>query len=169
MEFSPWYSKSRPKVSDYNPLTHSTFYTKQGRATPDSFRTSYALNFHAPGKSYSKPFANIAARGLRSSSVQAGPSDRYYKTRPRNVFSDPITGVQRQVSVPRNRIESLDTRVSRDRFPVSLSVDYSLPSFTSSSKDRISGALRKDVPSVGYVNPFALKASSRQNARVPYF
>ena len=54
---------------------------------------------------------------MRQAGKDVVATERLYKTRPKNVFSDPITGVVRQVNVSRNNIESLDVVINKPRFP----------------------------------------------------
>ena len=88
--------------------------------------------------------------------------ERLYKTRPRGVFSDPITGTIRKFETQPKAIEGLDTRINKDRFPHHLSSEiHELQQNNGySQKDRISGALRKEVRTLTYVNPYQLKSTN---------
>ena len=83
-------------------------------------------------------------------------TDRLYKNRPRNIFSDPITGVTRKLNFPRVEHESFDVNINRPRFPKNRYAEQIgvRLSGEQGNTDRISGALRKEVPSLTYVNPY---------------
>ena len=157
----PWFSKAAPKLLDYNPILHSPFYSHQAGssfATNAPHLKQSRLQNNASNRSYE-------TRGPFSLGKQpANPldtGDRLFKTRPKNTFSDPITGAIRRFDRRSQPLETLDIRINRDKCPRYLSPDIrALQNKPNQSVDRISGALRREVPSLTYVNPYQLKSFS---------
>ena len=70
---------------------------------------------------------------------------RLYKTKPRNVFSDPITGVTKRFNTNRGEIASFDTIINKYRLPNNYQPTAVMDANFGEPKERISGALRKEV------------------------
>lgn len=158
---NPWYSKSRPRISDYNPVLHSQFYSSLiSKTTPEpTFPSTHKRN-------YSGLNSNIISRSnlARNAGLQFSNSkaifnhQRFYKTRPRNIFSDPISGVVKVLQTSSSHIDGLGTDINKTRQLHSVK-QYEYSNIRASpTNDRIAGALRKHVASVPYVNPYVLKS-----------
>ena len=155
----PWFSKATPKLLDYNPILHSPFYSHKASgsfATNASDLKQSRLQNNASNRSYE-------SRGPFSLAKQPDnlldTGDRLFKTRPKNTFADPITGAIHRFDRKAQPVESLGLRSNRDKCPRYLSPEIrALQSKPGQSVDRISGALRREVPSLTYVNPYQLKS-----------
>lgn len=169
------YTKASPKVQDYNPLTHTSFYNQppifssppsQSRLSPPP---SSFLNKSSDISSLPKvPSKNIFAQSgyniSRSVSIESFNRDPVFsKTRPRNRITDPISGEVKVYNIERPKVESLDMGGVRDKLisdteyrPVP---DITLKKNFIKAQDTVSGSLRKEVPGVAYVDPFMLKGS----------
>jgi len=172
-----YYSKSKPKVVSYNPLTHTSFNNQSSSPAPNSRGSFDRLSppfsqINSPSsypKSISLAAKNIFAsptynrKSPSSPDISSDNSQRYYKTRARNQIRDPISGEVKIFSVQRPRLESFDTSSNRDK--LTNDFDYeSILKFRDNkqklkSNDNIAGSLKKDVPFVAYVNPYILKNS----------
>lgn len=172
-----YYSKSKPKVVSYNPLTHMSFYNQSSSPAPNSRgsfdRQSPPFSQLNSPSSYPKPISLVAKnifatpsynrKSPSSPDISTDDSQRYYKTRARNKVTDPISGEVKIFSIQRPRIESFDTSYNRDK--LTNDFDYeSILKFSDNkqklkSNDNIAGSLKKEVPFVPYVNPYLLKNS----------
>jgi hypothetical protein len=174
------YTKHSPKVQDYNPILHTSFYT------PPTFYTyspplkygppfSNIINY-SPEKNYEKlqvPRKNIFSQSgsfiSRSASNQGIERDSplFYKTKPRNKIIDPISGDVKVFDIARPKIESLDFGEKRDRLIKDSDFqsvsDFSVKKNLFKQLGTVSGSLKKEVPNVPYVNPFVLKTSFKSN------
>ena len=104
---TPWYSKASPRVLDHNPILHSSFYDQSVRREPRMVTYGPILSPHSPlgskfptprSLSPGKPAALRSSLG-RSAAIQLDQAafnllngERLYKTRPRSLFRDTITG-----------------------------------------------------------------------------
>lgn len=178
-----YYPKATPKVHDYNPITHSGFYS-----TPD---TSLNKSYNPPKSS--KPFSNIFSAetstsnykdpitgrfyrykddrktlsqtgSIRLNNSQPIDIDKYasiinpsrlYKSKPKEFSPNPINGILRNFESPKPSYMPLQSKP-----------ESSPPAFdflqknSSDLRDTIAASLKKPVPNVAYVNPYMLKASS---------
>lgn len=175
-----FYSKAKPKVVDYNPITHMSFYNQPASPPPYSpgspSRGPFSNYLDSPSKyprSTSLAGKNIFSqsnsyKSPRSSTFEtlngnkSNPdSPRYYKTRPKNRIVDPISGEVKVFAIDRPRIENLDTGSGKDKltneFNYNTVKKFQQQKGTLKSLDNIAGSLKKEVPYVPYVDPFMLK------------
>ena len=171
-----YFTKAKPKVIDYNPITHTPFYNQpaspQPRSPPSSKLSLISQNNSSPlGKRFTSIVAqnifssrNTPTRSPSSFDIGKEESMRLYKTRVRSKITDPISGEVRVYKIERPRLEALDAYSMKDK--LSNDFDYeSVKRFSelkskNKSTDNIAGSLRKDVPFVSYVNPYVLKSTS---------
>ena len=170
------YTKANPKIQDYNPITHTSFYnqsptiysTPMPRIAPGS-----SYNYSTPDKNYQK-FENVSKKNIfaqsgsyisRSASINGlgRESPLYSKTRPKDKIVDPISGEVKIFKINRPKIESLDTKANLDRLSNDVNVQ-SIQEFYARKNQlkplsTVSGSLRKEVNNVPYVNPFLLRTS----------
>lgn len=85
-------------------------------------------------------------------------TQRYHKTRLRTELYDPITGAKTDLHVPREPVESLDTR-SRQVRPLTLASSLQPPpgaSGIAGLSESIAASRRRKADSLAYVNPYNL-------------
>ena len=102
---SPRYTKLTPRVTDHNPILHAPLYKQWPMLS--NFQTMYSSAYASsdpfskkpPTQHYSppprRPFEQVRGPLGRSAAAQLNAvpgmlNERLYKTRPRNVFVDPI-------------------------------------------------------------------------------
>lgn len=174
-----FYSKAKPKVVDYNPLTHMGFYNQPYSQSPSPYsrnstdRLSPQISSKNSPLTFPKPIS-LAAKNIFATpayqrkspsipEVSSEDSQRFYKTRARNKVVDPISGEVKIFNIQRPKIESFDVSNNRDR--LTNDFDYeSILRFRDNklkmkSNDNIAGSLKKEVPFVAYVDPYLLKNS----------
>ncbi|CAG9329230.1 unnamed protein product [Blepharisma stoltei] len=167
-----YFTKGSPKVHDYNPITHSPFYS-----TPEPSLT------YSRGPTYSKPFTNgnifdikshkdpITGRMYRyddgrktlskTGSLRVNRSfdvekaavlinpPRLYKSKPKALSPSPISGITR----------GFERSLSPVREELPTSPEPRFDFFRKTNEyGSIAGSLRKPVQ-VAYVNPYLLKAT----------
>lgn len=171
-----YYTKAKPKVIDYNPITHGGFYNQSPppmspfRQTPEKKLPWSTLN-ESPQKyprSTSLAGKNIFAGSITSRSQSgldkslATDTPRFFKTKPKNRVVDPIVGEVKVYNIERPKIENLDVSYNRDKispeFDLSRVQRFREIKAGMKSIDNIAGSLKKEVPYVPYVDPFILKA-----------
>lgn len=171
-----YYTKAKPKVIDYNPITHGGFYNQSAspvtpfRQTPDKKLPWSTLN-ESPMKyprSTSLAGKNIFSGNITSRSGSGLKlnndidSPRFFKTKPKNRVVDPINGEVKIYNIERPKIENLDISYNRDKimpdFDFKRVQQFRDMKAGLKSIDNIAGSLKKEVPFVSYVDPFILKA-----------
>ena len=178
-----FFPKAKPKVVDYNPITHMSFYNQPAspapyspgpqkreilsnyQSSPDKYIRSTSLagknifsqSSNQYGDKFSPPFSKVSVKA--SSSTPDSP--RLYKTKPKNKTVDPISGEVKTYDISRPRIENLDTSYRKDK--LTNEFNYNTVKMFQQQKnlfrpsDNIAGSLKKEVPYVAYVDPFMLK------------
>lgn len=173
-----YYTKSKPKVVDYNPLTHMGFYNQPSSPAPysrESPSQKIALSSYLDSPQKYPRSTSLAGKNIFSSSgnnTNRSPSlealrnsdetPRFYKTRPKNKLVDPISGEIKIYNISRPKIENLDVSYNRDKITPDFDFN-SIKMFNEKktnlkSNDNIAGSLKKEVPFVPYVDPFILKS-----------
>ena len=180
MEIS--YTKSKPKVADYNPLTHNSFYSeisatsafspqfkKNNPYKPYSFSPEYTRSTSLANRNI---FSHLSHYENKSNSIEETSnskqdSPRYYKTRPKNQILDPISGEVKKFNINRPKLENLDVFNQKDKLSNDLNLssiqDFQAKKSLLKSVDNIAGSLKKEVPFLPYVNPFILRTSLSNN------
>ncbi|OMJ77411.1 hypothetical protein SteCoe_23013 [Stentor coeruleus] len=170
------YTKGSPKVQDYNPLTHTSFYNPPSVFSTPGYQSRLSPPFSSLlNKSSDKSvmsISKVASKNIfaqsgynisRSSSMDSFNRDPIYsKTRPKNRVTDPISGEVKVYNIERPKIESLDVNVFRDKLTSDNDykpIDIQFKKNNIKAHDTMSGSLRKEVPGVAYVDPFQLKSS----------
>jgi hypothetical protein len=170
-----YYTKAKPKVNDYNPITHGGFYNQPpspfipSRESPEKKLPwgTLAENPLKYPRSTSLAGKNIFSGSSTSRSpsgldVSPGDSPRMYKTRPKNKVVDPISGEVKTYNIERPKIENLDLSYNRDKITNDFDADrikrFAQIKAQLKSNDNIAGSLKKEVPFLPYVDPFILKA-----------
>ena len=175
-----FYTKAKPKVVDYNPLTHMSFYNQmpppatyspnpQKNITLSTYLdtpSKYPRSTSLAGKNIFSQTGNYTNRSPsieKLSGNVTGDSPRYYKTRPKNKIADPISGEIKFFNIDRPRLENLDISHHKDKLTNDLDFDsvrrFHQQKGLLKSVDNIAGSLKKEVPYVPYVDPFILKRS----------
>jgi len=171
-----YYTKAKPRVIDYNPITHGGFYNQSPspitpfRQTPDKrlpwstlneSPMKYPRSTSLAGKNiFSGNFTSRAGSGLGVNKDIDSP--RFFKTKPKNKVVDPIIGEVKFYNIERPNISNLDVSYNRDK----ITTDFDLKRVQQfrdmkaglKGIDNIAGSLKKEVPFVPYVDPFILKA-----------
>jgi len=165
---SPNYTKAKPKVNDYNPITHTPFYSpspvpkqlpQSPRQAASNMRSPRETNPFARNSSQRSPLAYSAALSLSpSKNVYMSPAERRAKTKLRSNLFNPITGEKQEFKLQRPNLESLDIIQRKDRLPKKIS-EEPFPVYNLSNTKSASGSLKRLVPEVSYVNPYGLKYS----------
>ena len=126
---SPRYTKLTPRVTDYNPILHAPLYKQWPMLT--NFQTMYRSTYAQdpmnpfskkspsqsptrPGRPFEQvrgPLGRSAAAQFDRTPVQGLLNERLYKTRPRNVFVNSITGTVQHFNT--TEINSLDAVVNK--------------------------------------------------------
>ena len=169
------FTKAKPKVQDYNPLTHTSFYNQKSTYStplvyskfgttpqPLSPEKSYKPIERTPSKNIFAQSGSMISRAISMDNIKVNNA-LFSKTRPRNRITDPISGEVKIFNIDRPRIESLDISSPRDK----ISSDYNLGRIREFQSKKnllkpqgtVSGSLRKEVPGVAYVDPFILKST----------
>jgi hypothetical protein len=174
-----YYTKGKPKVSDYNPITHGGFYNQppspfMPRESPEKklpwgtlseSPQKYPRSTSLAGKNiFSGSTTSRSPSGLDKNNTVDSP--RMYKTRPKNKVVDPISGEVKIYNIERPKIENLDVSYNRDKITQDFDTErvqrFAQFKAQLKSNDNIAGSLKKEVPYLPYVDPFILKA--RMNA-----
>lgn len=170
------YTKSNPKIQDYNPLTHASFYSKPQSLSPISQpKNSNLSNYDSPktpqrsihlaGKqifSYS-PIKDLSSKSFESLSSKKIENPIYSKISYKNKVTNPISGEVKIFNLERPRLQYLDKDGFRDKFTEEINFkaleDFHKKKLRLKPQQNIAGSLRKEIPFVSYVNPFLLKSS----------
>ena len=119
------YTKSSPKIQDYNPLTHTSFYDKNPifltPSLPPSLDVSSSMLLKSPEKpkmlrAQSKNIFSTSGYSMMKSSSQLFNKPNYAKTRLRNTVMNPISGEIKVFNIDRPRISSLDFTMWKEKF-----------------------------------------------------
>ena len=181
----PKYTKSSPKITDYNPLTHMPFYRNVSESTSLSPVRDEQASFspqkdpsikriYRPTYLAGKSIIPSALNSIHSKSFEGLGSERserselpvYSKLSIKNTIIDPISGQIRIYNIRRPRLQYLDNMVRRDK--ASSDLDFaSTDKFERNpiqmrGANNISGSLKKTVPMVPYVSQFAIKNQNEQ-------
>ena len=181
MNSSP-FTKSHPKIQDYNPITHTSFYHKRSANNPSPLPTYLQSQYFKQSQGSpslvtpEKNFLPVEMISRKNIFAQSGShisrslsNDITYfsKTRPRDRVVDTISGEVKVYDIRRPKIESLDSQHYRDK--PSQDVDYNSLSSYQLKKSllkpsaSVSGSLKKEVLGVAYVDPYILKSTMKIN------
>ena len=172
-----YYTKAKPKVVDYNPLTHIPFYSQSSSPSPypvDYYKKTNWNNYSESPVKHIRA-TSLAGKNIFSQSSQStnrfqskadingnNDSPRLYKTRPKNKIVDPISGEVKVFNINRPRIENLDLFHYRDKLDNNFN-NNSMFRLNDRKNikpmNNIAGSLRKEVPYVSYVNPIMLNSN----------
>ena len=87
-----WYPKATPKIHNHNPILHSSFYDNRERFSSIYHSTMYKTTFELPSSLPRRSsLGRAAARSFQTPAYMS--PDRLYKNRPKETYSNPITGV----------------------------------------------------------------------------
>jgi hypothetical protein len=172
-----YYTKSKPKVVDYNPLTHMAFYNQSSSPQPysrESPEKKLPLSSYLDAPQRYPRSTSLAGKNIFSNSgpstsrtpikdvLNSSDSPRYYKTRPKNKVVDPISGEVRVFNIDRPKIDNLDVWHNRDKVTNELNYEsvrkFNEKKMVLKSNDNIAGSLKKEVPFVAYVDPIMLRS-----------
>ena len=131
-----YYTKSNPKVLDYNPITHTTLYNTHQKT--QSIDCSRDRRYRSVETRQSSPKNTFLMSGARQATPAFFKVERRYRNRSRNTSFNPISGLhQRYTNGPRENN------------------DFFVPN---QSSDKIGGVRRRCV-NTNYINPISLKYS----------
>lgn len=175
---SPAVTKASPKTKSYDPISGSPVdYDFSGgkyqRMSPPPPATSnyaaYDKPFRSAQSTNSSPYRETRSFAKAGSMALVTPvqTQMFAKTRPRNEFTNPITGEVTRYDIKRSNFRGLDnvfkTHLASSYEPVEMPYSYKPAStYTSSSQPqqaRIAGALKKSPELLTYVNPYSLNTS----------
>jgi hypothetical protein len=168
------YTKSKPKVVDFNPITHLPFYnqvviTPSSPNSPTNLSTNlaeknldkYARSTSLAGRNiFSNNYKNRLVSNEKNQNNRSFENPRFYKNKPKNIISDPISGetkfyqIQRPGPVDLKFSNFYEQAINEINFDAS---KKSEPPKVSHKFINYTGSPRKEVPNVPYINPFSLK------------
>lgn len=174
------FTKSSPKIQDYNPITHTPFYanpSERSSLSPPKLPNGFSSpQRESPFKSTQRP-TYIAGKNILPSPLNQKTSrsidfinktqleiPKFSKLNGKNTIVDPISGEVRVYNINRPRLQYLDSDLRKDRANTQFNLDY-CGDFKKKEQekmlkpnDNISGSLKKPVQLVPYVNQYALKS-----------
>jgi hypothetical protein len=172
-----YYTKSKPKVVDYNPLTHIPFYKQSSSPAPysrdsqiknlpiNSYQNSpqkYPRSTSLAGKDIFSSLGIYTSRSASKDLLNQSDSPRFYKTRPKDKVTDPILGEVKIFKIDRPKIQNLDLWRNMDKISNELNYEsvkmFNDKKFMMKSVDNIAGSLKKEVPFVPYVDTIMLRS-----------